>query len=172
MKICISGLSASGKTTVGERLAERLGIKHVSVSYKRDVGSNKELLALLKSSKPEYAKKFDSMVKSMAKGDCIVTTWLSPWIIKDSTLNVWLYADLDVRIRRIMKREGVSRESASKYIREKDLLTISHFKKIYKIDVMDDSKFDIKINTGRVNTENAVAIIALSAMLMEKERFG
>lgn len=172
MKICISGLTASGKTTVGARLAEYLGIKHIGVSYKRDVKSNAELMGVLKNSKPKYAKDFDAEVKAMARGaDCVVTTWLSPWMIKDSTLNVRLYADEKERAGRVMKQQGISRAAAAKYVSDKDRLTIAHFKRIYKIDVMDDSKFDISINTGKLGTDKVAAIIALAAMLKEKKKF-
>lgn len=171
MKICISGLSASGKTTVGRRLAKYLGIRHVSMSYKRDAKNNTELMEPLKNPKRGYARSFDKAVVSMAKGDCVVTTWLSPWMVKNPTLNVRLYADPEERARRIMKREGTSHAKAVRYIKEKDHLTIAHFKKTYGIDVTDDSKFDMEINTGKISTEKAVAVIALAAMLKEGKRF-
>ncbi len=171
MKICISGQSASGKTTVGAMLAKYLGIKHVELSYKRDANSNRELLGILKESKAKYAKSFDDEVRSMARGNCVITTWLSPWIVKGSTLNVRLYADESVRAKRVMKRERIGRAAALRYVREKDKLTIAHFKKVYGINVTDDLKFDIEINTGKMETRRAVAIIALAAMLKEKNRF-
>ncbi len=59
MKICISGLTGTGKTTLGDELAKELGIEHIKPTYKSKVASDDELLRFLKNASKAYIKEFD-----------------------------------------------------------------------------------------------------------------
>ncbi len=162
IKICISGLSSSGKTTIGNIISEKLGILHINHSYKHYAKSNDELLDILKNSNEKFVKAFDSgIIEAAKKGNCIVTTWLGPWLVKDATIRIWLEADIMERARRYAKNNKISVKDAEEFLRTKDLLTITEFKTIYNIDITEHSFFDLCINTERVSADEIVSMIEM-----------
>ena len=176
IRICISGLSASGKTSLGHRLARELNLMHITKKSLRsynDVASGfkgKEKLA--QTALPKYAKDFDAELKKLSsKNDCVVTTWLAPWMVKDPTLRIWLNASIDARARRRAKEMNVSVASAIRWVKEKDSLTIRNFKKVYGIDIQDHLGFDMELNTERLNVDEMVAVIAMLALSKSKMKF-
>jgi predicted cytidylate kinase len=181
LRICISGFSATGKTAVGEELAKRLGIMHITKktmdSFKKFMEENKDAkddntrLAETTSTK-EAADDFDSEVVRLAKeNNCVVSTWLGPWFVKDATLKIWLNTRFDERVRRRAVDKGISIEEAREEVKKKDALTKRNIKKLYGIDIMDHSGFDIEINTERFAKEEEVAMIAMLALEREKGSF-
>ncbi|MGC8669676.1 MAG: AAA family ATPase [Candidatus Micrarchaeia archaeon] len=168
LRICISGLTGSGKSTIGSRLAEGLNImnitKELTKSYskfKKDSNKN-NLKDIIETANTEYAKSFDREIAKLAsKNNCVVTTWLGPWIVKNPTIRVWLNASVEERARRKSLKDGMKLSEAKKYVMLKDRLTIDSFKNIYGINVMDHSAFDLEINTERVSIDATVSIISL-----------
>ncbi len=175
LKICISGLTGSGKTVVGKELAKALNVAHVSKELshtykefsKKSKKSQKE--KLIEMAEARYATKFDSEIEKIAASkDCVVSTWLGPWIVKKATLRVWLNASLEERARRKSVQKGMSIGRATRYVKEKDAKTIASFRKLYGIDIMDHSNFDIEINTEKIHMKGVIALIALASA--EKSR--
>jgi cytidylate kinase len=181
LRICISGFSASGKTTIGNDLAKKLGIMHIT---KKSMSSFKRFMAETKDSKDDntrlaettssrgYADAFDREVIRLArKNNCVVTTWLGPWFVKNATLKVWLNTRFEERVRRRAADRKISMKLAREQVGKKDRLTIRNIKRLYGIDVMDHSGFDIEINTERFTAKEEVAMISLLALEREKGRF-
>lgn len=165
IKICISGFTSTGKTTLGELLSKSLNIPHINASYKDVVGDGDALIDLQRKADKAFAQKFDREIISKAKGkDCVITTWLSPWLIKDATVRVWLSADKDERANRTAKRNGVTRAKAMKYLEEKDSTTMRNFKRDYGIDILEHSLFDIELNSSRMSIDEMAAIVSLIAL--------
>lgn len=168
MIICISGYTGSGKTTLGDALAKKMGIKHVGISHKTQFVSNpSDTLEFTKrNTSASFEKSFDELVVEEAhKQDCVVTSWLSPWFIKDASVRVWLFAEFDKRVDRKMEelkdKGGVVQVRA--YVNEKDTFNLSNWKKIYNIDINDHSIFDIEINTSKLSVDQCADVIALVA---------
>lgn len=172
MIICISGLSGSGKTTIARMLADELKIRHVNRSYK-EFAACKQLIAFQRRAKASFDRKFDNeVIKEARSADSVVSTWLGPWLIKDSSLNVWLHADLETRARRMANANHLTLREAMSYIRSKDGISISHAKRTYGIDVAKDhGVFDIEINTERMKPKEEVALIAMLSVERGGKRF-
>ena len=170
VKICISGLTGSGKTTISERVASDMGLLHVKNSYKDYLSENKKLTSFIDETDEEFVKNFDMKTIEMAsKEDCVVSTWLSPWLIKDATLRIWLYAQDEVRVKRYMRRENIEDENdARARMLEIDRTAIEHFKKFYVVDITNHDDFDLQINTGKISIDGSVSLI--SSALKEKMR--
>ncbi|MGD0510212.1 MAG: cytidylate kinase family protein [Candidatus Micrarchaeaceae archaeon] len=180
LRICIGGLSCSGKTTLGEFLAKELNITHVT---KRTLDTYKKLeddfkasgdsqLKMLQAADKRYADAFDKEVVEIANStDCVVTTWLGAWMIKDPAIRVWLSAGFDERARRYANNHDMKIDDAKDYVKKKDELTTSSFMDLYKIDIKNHSFFDMMINTERSSLEEAAALISLLAMNKDKTRF-
>lgn len=178
IKICISGLTGSGKTAIAERLEKELNILHVRKELTktfRDAVAGKDIkdpkVASI-ASDPKYATQFDDEIVKMAEGqDCVLSTWLGPWFIKDATLRVWLDASVEERVRRVYNREKTAMPDAIKFMEEKDKLTVKNFKKDYNINIMDHEVFDLEINTEKFSIEETVALISMVSLSRDKKKF-
>lgn len=174
MIICIAGLSGSGKDTTGTMLAKELNLKHINLTYKSFAADREQLMTLLKKAKPSFHKDFDKEVIKQVKmaKDCVVTTWLGPWMIKNSTLNVWLHASDKERAKRIAKQSKITFKEALKYVKEKDTKTMAYMKSVYNIDLLNDHEvFDIEINTEKMTREQMSALIIYASMKKDKRSF-
>ncbi len=161
--ICISGLTGSGKNSAGEALAKLTGLRLISFTFKNE--AKKRGISLMEMQKladenKEIDLNFDKrLVEEASKGNCIVTTWLGPWMIKNADLRVWLYADERVRAERIAKRDELNADKALAHLRKRDADNISRFKKHYGIDITDRSNFDMEIDSGKHRPAEIAKII-------------
>jgi cytidylate kinase len=172
MIIAISGLVGSGKDSVAKMVAEKLGIKHLNFTFK-DAARAKDIPLM---EYQEYAKKnvsidkeFDEMViAETKKEDCVTSTWLGPWLIKDADLRIWLDASPDARARRISGRDGMTLAEAMDHVRKRDAHNRARYKRLYNVDIFEDrSVFDLIINTETFMPEDSASIIETAV----KEKF-
>ncbi len=173
MIICISGYTGSGKTTVGEKLAKALNIKHVSRTYKEFVKEHVDLIKFQHKLAPSVDMALDKEVVEEARKakNCVLSTWLGPWMIKEKHLNVWLNADMNIRARRTMKHVHLPLKGTIAYIKKKESQNKKRWKKLYNIDLDDHSIFDIEINSGNFTPDQIVGIIAAASIEKEKMIF-
>ncbi len=161
MIIAIAGLTGSGKNTLGELLAEELGYRAVSPTFK-DLAA-KEGVSLMEFQRraekdPDIDRKFDAVLREqVARGDCVVTTWLGAWIV-DADIRIKVAAPLDVRAERIAKRDRMGLEEAKGHVQERDDGNRKRYLKLYGIDIYDDSKFDAILNSGIYSPSELVKI--------------
>lgn len=152
MIIAIAGLTGSGKNTLGELLAEELGYRLVCPTFK-DL-AKKEGISLMefqeKAEKdPDIDRKFDEVLKEQAAaGDCVVTTWLGPWMV-DADLRIRVAAAEEIRAARIASRDGMDEEEALRHVRERDDGNRKRYKRLYDIDIFSDDIFDAVLDSGR-----------------------
>jgi len=172
LRICISGLTASGKTTLGEMLAKELNIRHISASYKTMIKNYSDMAGFITRSDAKFTKKFDSMIlKEASKTNCVVTAHLAPWLMKNATLRVKVEASLGERARRRAKELKISKERAKRLINGIDASVSKMAKRIYGIDRNDNSVFDLILNTEKLSHKECVSLIAMLALEREKLRF-
>lgn len=161
MIIAISGLTGSGKNTLGELVAKELGYKLVCPTFK-DL-AKKEGISLMEfqekaENDPNIDKKFDELLKEQAQGDCIVTTWLGPWMV-DADIKIKLSASAETRAERIAKRDGMELDQATKHVNERDERNRERYKRIYGIDIYDESIFDEILDSGRNTPEELLKMV-------------
>lgn len=162
MIISISGFAGSGKTTIGKLLAFNLNYRFIAPSFKDlalKEGISLEEFQLKAEKNPNIDKEFDNYIKEEAcKGNCVVATWLSSWII-DADLKVWLFAPLDVRAERVAKRDNLSTSEAKRLILLRENQNRERYLKLYKIDIFNTEIFDICINTATFTPQECVSLI-------------
>ena len=167
MKICISGLSGSGKNSVGRYVAEKLRLRLVDPTFKTIAAKQKmSLMDFHRKAEKEHSidKSFDAHLISEAKnGNCVVTTWLGAWMIKDADIRVWLYAPSSARAARVAKRDGMGFDEAARHISERDESNRARYLEIYKIDIYDHSGFELVINSEKFMPEESANIIVAAA---------
>ncbi|MCX8166624.1 MAG: cytidylate kinase family protein [Candidatus Micrarchaeota archaeon] len=152
MKICISGFAGSGKTTVANKLSEMLKFPVINITFKdlaKAKGVNLEEIQKLAEKDPNIDLELDRLIveKASQNQNCIISTWLSPWIIKDADLRVFLFAPLETRAKRVAQRDNIDFTKALKHVKRRDSQNIRRYKKLYKIDIRNTEIFDMLINT-------------------------
>lgn len=172
MIIAVSGLTGSGKNTLGELLAKELGYKLICPTFK-DLAL-KEKISLMefqkKAEKDENIdKKFDAVLKEMVaktNGNCVITTWLGPWMV-DADFRIKVSAPLEIRAERVAKRDGMTVAQAKKHVKERDDNNQKRYKKVYGIDIYDESKFDAVLNSGIYKPEQ---LLKMSLKMIKSKR--
>lgn len=167
--ICISGLTAAGKSTHSHLLTGEFGLTYVSGSQiqlnfmgvspiqTKDFWITPEAKTFWDA---EQFKRIDAellRLESVAEGYVFDTSTM-PWRHKKQALCIWLESSLESRvIKSIVSHRGRGRISHNEYtdkIAEKDRATIELYKSLYGIEIGTDlSCFDLIIDIGSLITE-------------------
>ncbi len=145
--IAIGGLVGSGKNTVGKNVADELAWRMVEPTFK--TLAEREGITLMEFQKraakdPDIDRKFDEALKEeCAGGDCVVTTWLGPWMAPGRPYRVWLDVDADVRAYRVSQRDQIPLEKALEHVNTRDADNRARYMKVYGIDISDHGQFDL-----------------------------
>lgn len=169
MIITISGLTGTGKDTLGEELEKLLGFRRVSPTFK-DLAKKEGMTLIDFQKKAEKDKmidiKFDDYLKEeTSKHDSIVTTWLGPWIL-DADLKVYLFAPKKIRAKRVAQRDRITVEKALTHIDEKEKQNRTRYLKVYGIDILDTSNFDICLNSAKYKPSELAKIVVNAIQLI------
>jgi CMP/dCMP kinase len=171
MIIAISGLTGSGKNTLGELLAKRLGYRLVCPTFK-DLAA-KEGISLMefqeKAAKdPDIDRKFDALLKEQASpGNCVITTWLGPWMV-DADVRIKVKVADKIRAERIAKRDSMTLVQALEHIKKRDGQNRERYRKLYGIDIDDEKKFDAVLDGAR-NPPQKLLEMALTIINSKKK---
>jgi cytidylate kinase len=161
MILAINGLTGSGKNTLGELLAKELGYKLVCPTFK-DLAKEEgiSLMEFQKKAEKDYNidRKFDDILRKQAKGNCVVTTWLGPWIVKPD-ISIRLFAPLDVRANRVAKRDGMKLEEARKHVEKRDNGNRKRYLDVYNIDIFNTDDFDACLSSEKYSPEKLKQIV-------------
>lgn len=150
--IAISGFAGSGKNTVSRLVAKRLGWRVVEPTFK--TLAEREGISLMEFQERAHSdfdidKKFDEALQDEAKcGNCVIATWLGPWMAPGKPFRVWLDVSQQIRAKRLRGRDGKSEEESLEHLKERDADNISRYKKVYGIDISNHSGFDLIVDAG------------------------
>lgn len=156
-------MTGSGKDTVADLVAAKLGVARVKLTPK-DIAKEMGISILEWQARadedPAIDREFDNRVSTEAhKGDCVVSTWLGAWTIRDADMRVWLAATEEVRAHRISGRDKMTFMEAITHIKARDGDNKKRYKNIYGISLDDHSAFDLVINTEFYVPEQCANII-------------
>jgi len=178
--ICVSGLAATGKSTLARRLAESLNLRYVSGGdglkmlavergYRpggREWWETEEGMRFLEERlrNPEFDKLVDQKLIELAKaGDVVIDSWVLPWLYRGG-FNIWLKAKAEVRAERMARRSGISVEEARRLLEKRDSESIELYRRLYGIEVgRDFEPFHLILDTSDLD-ESAVYRIVLQAV--------
>ncbi len=154
--ITVSGLSGAGKTTVAEAIAKATGLTYVSAGeIFRKVAEERgiPLVQLVKKRNPELDFEVDRRTLEYAmKGNVVLDGRLTGWIAGDwADFRIWVRCKLQIRAKRVALRDKVSFDEAVKRIRMRDHADMRVYKKLYKIDLLDESIYDLIMDTSRLS---------------------
>jgi cytidylate kinase len=172
--ICISGFTASGKSTVARRLSKTLGIPFISggnALKKIKLGNNKKEGWWVRDAGQEFLRERrkcldidkmidDELIKIATKEkEGIFDSWTLPWLIQEG-IKIWLDASLPTRGRRAAMRDHISYEESLSALKEKDSISRDIYYNLYGIDFgRDFSPFDVVLKTDKLSDEGVYKIV-------------
>lgn len=174
--VCISGFAATGKSTLGKRLARELGLRYLSGGdglkmlaiergYKpggRDWWETEEGMRFLeeRARNPEFDRLVDEKLLEAAwEGGVVIDSWVLPWLFKDG-FNVWLKASDEVRAKRMMKRSGIALEEAYETLKKRDEESAEIYRILYGIRLGEDfSPFHLVLDTSRLSAAAVFRVV-------------
>ncbi len=178
--ILVSGLAASGKSTLSKRLSSRLRIKYYSggdalrrlaltqgfkpVGKKWwDTEEGMKFLSM-RQQDPMFDKKVDEELKKIAEeGSAVIDSWVLPWLINEG-FKIWLKSSVEARARRMQRRDKISLEDAARIIEERDKKNSELYYSLYGIRLAEDlSPFHLVLDTSNLSAD-AVFKIVLTAV--------
>ena len=95
------------------------------------------------------------------KNDVVIVGRGAQVLLKDlpGVLHVRVFAPFDLRIRRIMERQGVNEKQAFRLLRRSDEDSAGFIQTFFKVDWEDPSLYDLAINTQNISVDTAVMVI-------------
>ncbi len=103
----------------------------------------------------------NELIRQIAKKPCIIVGRGASETLKgqSNVLNIYIYANKEDRIKRIMKKEGISREKAEERIRFVDRERKEFFEKNTGKYWGDFDRFDMILDSSEIGIENCADVI-------------
>lgn len=107
-----------------------------------------------------YISQSEIIKKFADEGPCIILGRCSDYILRDrnDVLNVFLHADIDVRVDRIVNKLGIPKSKAKDLIKKTDKRRASYYNYYTHQKWGDLKNFDLSINS-KVGVEKVVSLI-------------
>lgn len=167
MIITIGGQAGSGKSSVGELLAKRIGFRYWSMGDIRREMARKRGMTLREFNKLGEREDFtdkevDEFQRELGKKDKLVINGRTSYYFLPDSAKVCLIADLDERARRVFGDKDRQNETfrdiedAKEKVLERDRSDTMRYKKVYGIDVSDEKNYDYVVDTGNITEEQVV----------------
>jgi peroxiredoxin/cytidylate kinase len=113
----------------------------------------------------ECLSSIQTVISSLAsRGKTVIVGRGGQAILKNKAgvIHVRIIAPAAARVERIMKTEGLNQEAALKLIQENDKAQAEYLRRFYNINWEGPTNYDIVLNTGKMDLNNAARIIALT----------
>jgi len=179
LKILVSGLAGTGKTTLCRRLASEFELEYYSggdalkevasrLGYKvSQVGwwESEEGLRFLRERRErlELDREVDRhlLMKVKAASSIVVDGWALPYLYdgKDA-VKVFLKGELEVRAERVARRDGITVSEALEAIRRKEEMTREIYRELYGFTIGRDLEpFNLVVDTSRLTADQVFYIV-------------
>lgn len=175
--VAISGPGGSGKTTAARGLVKKFKLRYVCAGTVFRQLAEERGMTLDKFSKyaerhPNIDRMIDRRTADAAREDnVLIDAHLAGWMAKKADVKILLTAPLEVRVKRIAKREKRDYKRILKETTVREESEAKRFKKLYDIDVNDHSHFDLVLNTGRLSVRETALILEAAVGITIKRRY-
>ena len=118
-----------------------------------------------------FLAQFDTIRRIASEGPCVIVGRCADYVLRDqeNVLNVFIKADKEERIRRIVEYYGVDPLKAEERLKKADKQRASYYN-YYATGVWGDvDNYDLCVDTGALGITGAVDLIADCAALVEKK---
>lgn len=173
--VTISREYGSGGRYVGKLLADRMHLPFydkelISLAAKESglsstyIIKNDEIMASSKYKDNNDDRLFVAevkVIKDLAKHSCVIVGRCSDYILKDTknTLKVFLYSDMDSKVKRAVKYYGISKEKAEKQIESINKKREKHYKYYTNRAWKNPNNYDLMLNVDLLGVEKCAELI-------------
>ncbi|MDR2097847.1 MAG: cytidylate kinase family protein [Spirochaetaceae bacterium] len=173
IKIAISGKSGCGNTTITSLTAERLGLRFINFTF-RNLAAEKNMTLEEVMRRAEQDDYWDREVDrrqieaARSGGDtgCVLGSRLAIWLLKEADLKIYLRARTEVRISRLILREGGDFDTVAAFTKERDTHDHERYLRLYGIDNDEYGFADLVIDSGIYTPDEIVEQIIAKAALV------
>ncbi len=174
MTITLAGMAGAGKTTIAKMLVNELNLKRTSSSQLQrkiaeEMGLSINELAKKQSESDEMDKMVDEEARKFAKQypNSLIDGWLAPYAVPDS-FKVFLKVDTKIAAKRRVKQAKEEGRDEEKFdtIEEAEKMMIERAEdnrkrwiEFYNYDFMDESNYDLVIDTSNKTPKNILNLI-------------
>ena len=185
----------SGGREVGEKLAAKLGIKlydkELLQQAAKDSGfcekpTNSFLYSLVMdtysvsgySAAPfldmplnhkVFLAQFETIKKIAEKESCVIVGRCADYALSDNPdcINIFIHADLDVRIKNVSKNLNITENKARDIINKTDKQRASYYNYYTSKKWGDSKSYNLSLDAGKLGTDNCVEMILKFRELMD-----
>lgn len=176
MNVAVCGPLGAGCTEVGQLLAKKLGFKCVSSSdiikvivsdFRESFG---EFELRVRSGEVDLDKMIDSEIDDILKHGETVVEGRSGFMLLDNpaVFKVLLVAPSTKRAEHIAKRRNVTIEEAKEDIEKSDKERKSMVERLFNMEWLDPSNYDIVVNTGPKSYEDVSEVLVKAIKTLQK----
>jgi len=155
--IALSGIIATGTSTLAHNLVNVLGWEHVNIGALQREFDRKNKIhehkhgAIARSDEHEQAIEAMTKEKLTKENNLIYEAWLAGFVARDisGVLKVLtICSSEDIRVDRIVNRENISVAEAKAWLKQREKENVNKWKKLYgDYDFWDPEYFDLVIDT-------------------------
>lgn len=184
--ITISREYGSGGRYVGRLLADKMGINFYDkdiinmVSEESGLGVNYIINSEQKLVSAKFASNnddrifisYEKVIKKIAHDSCVIIGRCSDYILRKdkSAVRVFLYSDMDSKVKRCVKYYGVSKDSAVHTIMKTNKERAKHYKYYTDREWNDFNNYDLVINVDSLGVEKTASVIWEFINLKNKDK--
>lgn len=178
MKIAISGLSGVGSSSTAKLVSQKLTLPMTNFTFRAlavEKGVPFETLQKQAEFDPEIDFELDRRLIGFinSHSDCLAATDVACWLDDPGVYTrlgmdsgavidykIWLEAPIEVRAQRMHEREGGELQNVIDYNHKRDLENQVRYKKLYGIDIFDQSSCDWILETSNLTLEQVVDLVS------------
>lgn len=184
--ITISREYGSGGRYVGRLLADKMGINFYDkdiinmVSEESGLGVNYIINSEQKLVSAKFASNnddrifisYEKVIKKIAHDSCVIIGRCADYILRKdkSAVRVFLYSDMDSKVKRCVKYYGVSKDSAVHTIMKTNKERAKHYKYYTDREWNDFNNYDLVINVDSLGVEKTASVIWEFINLKNKDK--
>ncbi|WGI17210.1 (d)CMP kinase [Methanonatronarchaeum sp. AMET-Sl] len=166
MIVAVSGPAGAGTSTTSRSVAEKSNLKHICAGQIfRQLANEKDMTLEEFSEYAEQNPKIDHDIDKRQqeiaenRDNILLEGRLAGWMAQNADIKVWLKAPLELRARRVARREDIQLEKALNEVKEREKSEKTRYREYYEIDIDDLTIYDLIIDTANWNKQSVINII-------------
>lgn len=115
-----------------------------------------------------YIETMTAIIKEIAaQGDTVILGRASQMILRDTpgVLHALCVAPKETRHDRLAEREGIGLDESARQISDADRDRCAFYKKFWRVELEDPRLYDITVDTGHLDFEQAAEVVAAAARI-------